>query len=49
MSDFMNGLTLSELFYVEAARPILESHFPEMLYSAALIGLEFRSVRLRRR
>jgi Domain of unknown function (DUF4037) len=34
----MNGLTLSELFYVEAARPILESHFPEILYSAALIG-----------
>ena len=38
MSDFMNGLTLSELFYVEAAKPILESHFPEVPYSAALIG-----------
>jgi hypothetical protein len=38
MSDFMNGLTLSELFYVAAARPILESHFPELRYSAALIG-----------
>ncbi len=38
MSDFINGLTLSELFYVEAARPILESHFPEVLHSAALIG-----------
>jgi len=38
MSDFISGLTLSELFYVEAAKPILESHFPEVPYSAALIG-----------
>ena len=34
----MNGLTLSELFYVEAAKPILESHFPGVPHSAALIG-----------
>lgn len=38
MADFINGLSLSELFYVGAARPILESHFPEVPHSAALIG-----------
>jgi hypothetical protein len=38
MSNFISGLTLSELFYLEAAKPILESHFPEVPHSAALIG-----------
>ena len=38
MSDFIGGLTLSELFYLEAARPILEAHFPKVPHSAALIG-----------
>jgi hypothetical protein len=38
MSEFIPGLTLSELFYKEAAKPILETYFPQVEYSAALIG-----------
>jgi hypothetical protein len=38
MQNFTPGLKLSELFYLEAARPILEAHFPHLPYSAALIG-----------
>jgi hypothetical protein len=35
---FIKGLQLSELFYQEAVRPILANHFPELTYSAALLG-----------
>src|SRR5512136_1998519 len=35
---FIPGLQLSKFLYEEAVRPILERHFPELLYSAALIG-----------
>lgn len=35
---FIKGLQLSELFYKEAVRPILARHFPELTYSAALLG-----------
>ena len=38
MQDFIPGLKLSQLFYAEAAKPILETHFPEIPHSAALIG-----------
>jgi hypothetical protein len=38
MADFMNGLTLNQLFYEEIVAPILQSHFSELRYSAALIG-----------
>ena len=38
MPDFIPGLKLSELFYSEAARPILETFFPQVSYSAALLG-----------
>jgi len=38
MENFIPGLRLSELFYIEAAKPILESLFPHVPYSAALIG-----------
>jgi len=38
MTDFIPGLKLSELFYSEAAKPILESFFPQVSYSAALLG-----------
>jgi len=31
-------LKLSELFYTEAAKPILETLFPQVSYSAALLG-----------
>lgn len=35
---FVKGLDLAEIFYREAARPILERFFPGLAYSAALIG-----------
>lgn len=38
MTDFLNGLALNQLFYEEVVAPILKSHFPELEYSAALIG-----------
>ena len=36
---FIKGLDLSELFYKEAVEPILAKSFPDLAYSAALIGL----------
>ena len=38
MPDFIPGLTLAERFYREAVRPILDSRFPGLRHSAALIG-----------
>ncbi len=38
MQEFVPGLKLSELFYEEAAKPVLENLFPKILYSAALLG-----------
>lgn len=38
MPEFMPGLTLGELLYNEAVKPILEDNFPNLKYSAALIG-----------
>lgn len=38
MPEFIKGLRLGELFYEEAARPVLESHFPALPYSAAMLG-----------
>ena len=38
MADFINGLVLNWRFYEEIVAPILRSHFPELEYSAALIG-----------
>ncbi len=35
MTQFIPGMQLCELFYHEAVRPILESRFPELRYSAA--------------
>ena len=35
---FIKGLDLSELFYKEAVKPILVQRFPDLPYSAALIG-----------
>ena len=35
---FIKGLDLSEIFYQEAVRPILAQSFPNLAYSAALIG-----------
>ena len=38
MPDFIPGLRLSAEFFYEAVAPILEKDFPDVLYSAALIG-----------
>lgn len=38
MPDFVPGLQLSESFYLEAVKPILDTHFPTLTYGAALIG-----------
>ena len=38
MQNFIPGLKLSELFYSEAAKPILDAHFPQVSHSAALLG-----------
>ena len=38
MPEFIPGLKLSELFYQEAVKPILDQHFPDLVYSAGLIG-----------
>src|SRR5687767_12961408 len=35
---FIPGLRLSELFFQQEVRPILDKHFPPLRYSAALIG-----------
>lgn len=38
MSNFIPGLELSRLFYLEAVKPILDADFPDLSYSAALTG-----------
>ena len=35
---FIKGLDLSEIFYNEAVKPILDRNFPDLVYSAALLG-----------
>ena len=35
---FMKGLELSQVFYEEAVKPLLESEFPNLVYSAAHLG-----------
>ncbi|HLL99759.1 MAG TPA: DUF4037 domain-containing protein, partial [Pyrinomonadaceae bacterium] len=38
MSDFVKGLELNAQFYSEIVAPLLKTHFPNLEYSAALIG-----------
>ncbi len=38
MPDFIPGLELSRLFYLEAVKPILDAQFPSLRYDAALVG-----------
>ena len=38
MADFVPGLELGEQFYTEAAKPIIETHFRGLRYSAAMLG-----------
>lgn len=36
--DFIQGLQLSELFYTEIVKQIIETQYPDMRYASALIG-----------
>jgi len=38
MPEFIPGLQLSQAYYWEAVRPILDAHFPGLPHSAALLG-----------
>ena len=38
MSDFIQGLRLGGLFFLEAVKPVLDAGFPDLQFSAALIG-----------
>jgi hypothetical protein len=38
MTQFIHGVRLNEMFYREAVAPILSAAFPELRYSAGLIG-----------
>ena len=38
MAEFIDGLTFNQLYHEEVVAPILKSHFPDLKYSAALIG-----------
>ncbi len=38
MPEFIKGLKLSEMYYHEIVKPILEAEYPSLPYSAALIG-----------
>ncbi len=37
-TDFIPGVELARLFYLEAVRPLLDREFPRLLHTAALIG-----------
>jgi Domain of unknown function (DUF4037) len=38
MAEFINGLVLNQHFYEEVVAPLLRTHFPDLEYSAGLIG-----------
>lgn len=38
MSDFVKGLDLCEGFFNECAKPVIDKYFPDLQYSAGLIG-----------
>jgi len=38
MVEFINGLNLSERFFFDIAKPILDKYFPDLVYSSGLIG-----------
>ncbi len=38
MAEFIKGLELCRGFFFDAAKPILDKHFPSLAYSAGLIG-----------
>ncbi len=38
MSDFIPGLELSRLYFLEAVKPILDADFPRLRYAAARLA-----------
>ncbi len=38
MAEFIKGLTLCRGFFLDTAKPVLDEHFPNLRYSAGLIG-----------
>jgi len=38
MPDFIKGLDLSRAFYHDAVKPIINKHFPQLTYTAGLVG-----------
>lgn len=38
MKDFLKGMPLCESFFFEVGQPLLEVHFPKLIYSAGLLG-----------
>ena len=38
MAEFVKGMELCRGFFFEAAKPVLDAHFPKLRYSAGLIG-----------
>ena len=38
MAEFIKGLELSRDFFLDIAKPILDRHYPDLEYSAGLIG-----------
>ena len=38
MPKFFKGLTLCENFFFDVAKPILDRHFPALIYTAGLLG-----------
>jgi hypothetical protein len=38
MAEFVAGLQLNRQFYAEVVKPLLATHFPDLVYAAALIG-----------
>jgi hypothetical protein len=38
MPDLIPGLELARLYYREAVKPILQTHYPELVHSAGLVG-----------
>src|SRR6185437_5204772 len=38
MKQFIPGLELNRLFYIEVVQPLLSARFPEVVYSVGLLG-----------
>lgn len=38
LPEFIPGLQLSQMYYTEAVKPLIDQHFPDLKHTAALIG-----------